>query len=93
MKKICVLATSLLLGACAAGGANTSNTALNVCLTQKANAAIQNGRAFVVPVKTLSQEISSACLKQLALEKAGLSGESVTAAQNVLTALKAAKSE
>ena len=93
MKKILTLTTALLLTGCAASEANTSNTALNVCLTQKANAAIQDGTAFTTPVKTLAQNISKECLKKLALEKTGLSEESVTAAQNVLTALKAAKSE
>lgn len=93
MKKILITTTALLLTACAMQEANTSNTALNVCLTQKANAAIQDGTAFTTPVKTLAKDISTACLKQLALEKAGLSEESLTAATNVLAALKAAKSE
>lgn len=93
MKKTLILATALLLAGCAASEANTSNTALNVCLTQKANAAIQDGTAFTTPIKTLAQNISKECLKKLALEKAGLSEESLTAATNVLAALKAAKSE
>ena len=93
MKKIIFSTTLLLLAGCAAQEANTSNTALNICLTQKANAAIQDGTAFTTPIKTLAQNISSACLKQLALEKTGLSEESLTAAQNVLAALKAAKTE
>lgn len=93
MNKIFVFTSALLLSACAANEANTSNTALNVCLTNKASAAVQDGTAFTTPVKTLAQNISSACLKQLALEKAGLSEESLTAAQNVLAALKAAKAE
>ena len=93
MRKVLIITTALLLTACAMQEANTSNTALNVCLTQKANAAIQDGTAFTTPVKTLAKDISTACLKQLALEKAGLSEESLTAATNVLAALKAAKSE
>ena len=93
MKKTLILTTTLLLAGCVASEANTSNTALNVCLTQKANAAIQDGTAFTTPIKTLAQNISKECLKKLALEKAGLSEESLTAATNVLAALKAAKSE
>ncbi len=93
MNKICIISLALLLAACASGEANTSNTALNVCLTQKANAAIQDGTAFTTPIKTLAQNISKECLKKLALEKAGLSEESVSAATNVLTALKAMKAE
>ena len=93
MKKILISMTALLLAGCVANEANTSNTALNVCLTQKANTAIQDGTAFTTPVKTLAQNISKECLKKLALEKAGLSEESLTAATNVLTALKAVQSE
>ena len=92
MKKMIFLATALFLAGCAASEANTSNTALNVCLTQKANAAIQDGTAFTTPVKTLAQNISKACLKKLALEKTGMSEEALTATVNVLNALKAAKS-
>ena len=58
MRKVLIVTTALLLAACAASEANTSNTALNVCLTQKANAAIQDGSAFTTPVKTLAQNIS-----------------------------------
>ncbi len=93
MKKTFLMMAILALAGCASQTANTSNTALNVCLTAKANAAIQDGSAFTTPIKTLAQNISAACLKQLALEKAGLSEESLTAATNVLAALKAAKSE
>ena len=91
MKKTLLIATLLMLGACSQT-ANTSNTALNVCLTTKANAAIQDGSAFTTDLTTLAKKISSACLKQLALEKSGLSEESVTAATNLLAALKEAKS-
>ena len=90
MKKMIFLTTALLLTGCAGTTANTSNTALNVCLTQKANAAIQDGSAFTTPVKTVAQNISKACLKQLALEKTGISEEALNATVSVLTALKAA---
>ncbi len=93
LKRTTILATLLLTAGCASQTANTSNTALNVCLTAKANAAIQDGSAFTTPVKTLAQNISTACLKQLALEKTGLSEEAITATVNVLNALKAARSE
>ena len=92
-KKTLILTTLLFAAGCASQTANTSNTALNVCLTAKANAAIQDGTAFTTPVKTLAQNISKECLKQLALEKTGLSEEALTATMNVLTALKAAKTE
>lgn len=93
LKKTLTLTALLFIAGCASQTANTSNTALNVCLTAKANAAIQDGTAFTTPVKTLAKNISTECLKQLALEKTGLSEEAVTATVNVLNALKAAKTE
>ena len=92
MKKLLVVGLALALTACGTT-ANTSNTSLNTCLTQKAYASLNDGTLFTTEVKTLAKNISTACLKQLALEKAGLSEEAMTAATNVLTALKAAKSE
>lgn len=91
MKKIILGMTLMMMAACTQT-ANTSNTALNVCLTTKANAAIQNGTAFTTDVKTLAKNISTACLKQLALEKTGMSEEALTATTNLLTALKEAQS-
>ena len=92
MKKLLVVGLALTLSACGTT-ANTSNTSLNTCLTQKAYAALNDGSLMNTEIKTLAKNISTACLKQLALEKAGLSEESVTAATNVLNALKAAKGE
>ena len=92
MRTLLVMATALMLTACS-GTANTSNTSLNACLTQKAYESLNDGSLMTTEIKTLAKNISTACLKQLALEKSGLSEESVTAATNVLTALKAAKGE
>lgn len=92
MKKLLIVGLVLALSACNTT-ANTSNTSLNTCLTQKAYAALNDGTLMTMDVKTLATHISTVCLKQLALEKAGLNEESLTAATNVLTALKAAKSE
>ena len=92
MHKLLVVGLALALSACGTT-ANTSNTSLNACLTQKAYATLNDGSLLTTDVKTLAKNISTACLKQLALEKSGLSEESVTAATEVLTALKAAKTE
>ena len=92
MRYLFLMGLALSLSACS-NTANTSNTSLNTCLTQKAYAALNDGSLMTTEVKVLAKNISAACLKQLALEKSGLSEESVTAATNVLNALKAAKSE
>ena len=98
MRKLLVVGLALALCACAAGNnntpkANTSNTALNVCLTNKAYTALSDGSLENTSVTKLAKNISKACLKQLALEKAGLDQESVTAATNVLNLLKANKTK
>ena len=92
MKKLLIIGLALALSACGTT-ANTSNTSLNACLTQKAYASLNDGSLFTTEIKTLAKNISTACLKQLALEKSGFSQESLTAATQVLTALKNAQSE
>ena len=87
MRTLLVVTTALMLAACS-GTANTSNASLNTCLTQKAYATLQDGSLMTTDVKTLAKNISTACLKQLALEKSGLSDEAFTAATQLLTALK-----
>jgi len=78
----------------AACGMNADMKAsLNTCLTQKAYSALNDGSLMTVDVKTLATHISTVCLKQLAIDTTGLSEETVTTAANILTALKAAKSE
>ena len=92
MRTFLIVGLTLILTACNTT-ANTSNASLNTCLTQKAYAALNDGSLMTTEIKTLAKNISAACLKQLALEKSGLSEESVTAATSVLTALKAATAE
>ena len=92
MQKLLVIGLGLALVACS-NSANTSNASLNTCLTQKAYNALNDGSLMTTDVKTLAKNISTACLKQLALEKSGLTEESVTAATNVLNALKAANTQ
>lgn len=88
MRKLFIVVLALTLCACAGETANTSNATLNACLTQKAYASLNDGSLFTTEIKTLAKNISSSCIQQLALQKAGLNQESVTAATNVLTALK-----
>ena len=93
MKKIILCgALASMLCACQQT-ADTSNASLNACLTAKAYAAVNDGSAFTTDIKTTAKNISSSCLKELALQKSGLSEEALTATTNLLTALKAAKSE
>lgn len=92
MRYLFMVGMALTLAACN-NVANSSSTSLNTCLTQKAYGALNDGSLLTTDVKTLASNISTSCLKELALEKAGLSQESVTTATNVLNALKAAKAQ
>ena len=91
MRKLLLIGLALALSACAGQTANTSNASLNACLTQKAYASLNDGSLFTTELKTLAKNISSSCIKQLALQKAGLNEESVTAATEILNALKQTK--
>ena len=87
MRKFLII--GLMLGLCACQNtANTSNTSLNVCLTNKAYAALNDGTLLTTDMKTLATNISKTCLRQLALEKSGLDNESFNAVTTLLTALK-----
>lgn len=88
MRKLFIIGLVFALCACNSDGTKTSNISLNACLTQKATAALNDGSLFTTELKTLAKDISSSCIKQLALQKAGLNEESVTAATNILNALK-----
>ena len=92
MRKFLII--GLMLGLCACQTtAKTSNTSLSVCLTNKAYAALSDGSLLTTELKTLASDISTSCLKQLALEKAGLNDESLNAATTLLTALKNSKTQ
>ena len=92
MRKLFVIGMALALCACQ-NTANTSNTTLNACLTQKAYAALNDGSLVTTDITTLAKNISGACLKQLALEKSGLSSEAIDATTQLLTALKNTQSK
>ena len=94
MRKLFIIGLVFALCACQQTiTANTSNSSLNACLTQKAYASLNDGSIFTTELKTLAKNISSSCIQQLALQKAGLNEESVTAATSILNALKQAKTK
>ena len=87
MRKLFIVGMALALCACQ-NTANTTNTTVNACLTQKAYAVLSDSSLLTTDMTTLAKNISGACIKQLALEKSGLSDEAFTAATQLLTALK-----
>lgn len=87
MKKLFVVGCALALAACAQT-AETSNPGLTTCLTQKAYTALSDGTLVNTEVMPLAKKITNQCLQQLALQKAGLDDEAITATTTLLNALK-----
>lgn len=95
MKKICLLSALLLLGACENISQYTATTAdstprqkMQACMLNEANNRLYNGTLFVNTVSETAKDITNTCLKKLALQAAGISEESQTAATNVINNLK-----
>lgn len=87
MKKLLIAGCALALAACAQT-AETSNAGLSACLTQKAYTALTDGSLANNEVMPLAKKITGQCIQQLALQKAGLDEEAITATTTLLNALK-----
>lgn len=87
MKKLFVVSCALALAACAQT-AETSNAGLSACLTQKAYTSLSDGSLENSAVMPLAKKIAGECIQQLALQKAGLNDEAVTATTTLLNVLK-----
>ena len=95
MKKLFILSFALLLGACAdlsqytAVDANASaKTKMRACMINEANAKFQSGTLFANSVSATADELVNICLKKLALQAAGISEESQSTAQTIISNLK-----
>ena len=87
MRKLFVVSCALCLVACAQT-AETSNATLSACLTQKAYTALSDGSLENTQVSTLAKKIAGECIQKLALQKAGLNDEAITATTTLLSTLK-----
>lgn len=94
MKKI-FLAIFVFLGACenisqyTAAPANASpRQKMQSCMLNEANNRLYNGTLFVNTVSATSKDIANTCIRKLALQAAGISEESQTAAVNIINNLK-----
>lgn len=87
MRKLFVIGCALALAACAQT-AETSNATLSACLTQKAYNALSDGSLENTQVTALAKKITGQCIQKLALQKAGLDDEAITATTSLLSALK-----
>ena len=95
MKKVYLLAAALLLSACENISQYTTVSAdatprqkMQACMLNEANRRLYNGTLFVNTVSETSKDITNTCLKKLALQAAGISEESQTAAENIINNLK-----
>lgn len=83
----------MALAACAGQGISTDtssqtvSTGLRACLMAQAANKIQDNTVFTVGITETAKEITTTCLKNLALQSAGLEEETLTLSQSILTTL------
>ena len=94
MKKISFLALLSLLCACSEITGLQSNSSdgvsvkMRACLMSEANTRYQAGTLFTNSVKSTATDLVKTCMKNLALQSAGISSETQSAAENIITNLK-----
>lgn len=91
MKKI-LFASLVLLAGCAQTTTVDSNasaqTRMRACMTTEATNRLQAGTLFVNSLSVTSEDIVNTCLRKLALQAAGISEESQSAAENIINSFK-----
>lgn len=97
MKKVALLTVVALLAGCAQLGSdssasaatgNTTSTRMKACLFSEANSRYTAGTLFTNTIRETASDLVKTCTKKLALESAGISAESQTAAENIISNLK-----
>ncbi len=96
MKKTILMSALVLLAAGCADvsqyttvDANASSKAkMKACMIAEANNKFQAGTLFNQGVSATADELVNTCLKKLALQAAGISEESQSTAQNIISNLK-----
>ncbi len=96
MKKI-ILATVALLSVSACAdlsqyttvGANaTTKEKMRACLISEANSKFQAGTLFSAGISATAEELVNTCINKLALQSVGISEESKSTAETIITNLK-----
>jgi len=99
MNKITCIAMAFLLAGCSqlsqfTGGSNTRTADSGVrakmqsCLMSEAQSRFQAGTLFTNSISATADDLVSTCTQKLALQSLGISSESKTAAENIITNLK-----
>ena len=63
-------------------------TKVRACLLKEANAKFEAGTLFEGELKATAETITNTCLTKLALEKAGITEETQTAASQIISSFK-----
>jgi hypothetical protein len=67
---------------------SSAKAKMQACMISEANTKLQAGTLFSAGVSDTANELVNTCLKKLALESAGISSESQSAAESIITNLK-----
>ena len=97
MKKLAVLFVACALVAACENMSQYTKTDANAsaqekaraCVLSEANARFEAGTLFAGEIKETAKSIANTCITRLALEKAGISTQTQTAAEEIITNLKA----
>ena len=93
MKKLVLISLMLALSGCQ-NMANMQSADSSVqgrmqtCLMTEAHAGLQAGTLFNSSVTAKAKELVGTCMKKLALQSAGISAESQTTAENIISNLR-----
>ena len=95
MKKLTVLALVVALAACSELSSFTGTTAgdstqakMRSCMVNEATSRYQAGTLFTNSIKETASNLVSTCMKKLALQSVGISEESQSTAESIISNLK-----
>lgn len=97
MKKIAVLTIVSMLAACAelssftgsgATAGDSTQAKMKTCLMSEATSRYQAGTLFTNSIRETASNLVSTCMKKLALQSVGISEESQSTAESIISNLK-----
>lgn len=95
MKKFALLGAVIMLAACSefsglsgSGTASSANAQMKTCLFAEANSRYQAGTLFTAGIKETASDLVKTCMKKLALQSVGISAESQSTAENIISNLQ-----
>jgi len=95
MKKFAFLGVLLFLASCSeisgltGGTADSAQTQMKTCLLAEANARYAAGTLFTGTIRSTASDLVKTCMKKLALQSVGISQESQSTAESIISNLQA----